>query len=616
MNRTGSFFAATLVAGVLAAFAPAGAQVPLVVGSIRDQNGAPIAGADVTALGPDGRRLAETSSDRTGTFALRGDGVASVSLRCRYCAPRTLTVSAGTPVVAIVQRYEALLGEAPDAGDLANLPYAHVESALALRPFTLLRQTVAVFPGSQLSDRGLLPAGALLIDDGVPNYDFSFGSSPYDAIPASYERSATVQSPSNAFLYGDRAGSGIVSLDPFGGDAADVAMAGGDTIVRLAAGSDTTGIVAGTYSDDDESRQRTDARLTVPLSSAQTLFVGAGSSQDREYGDATSSLTGNFTFANAAFDDAQPNVDLHAAFTADRGGYWATSGDLPISDLWSDAQYTAGVRTTGAVATFADVSSRLSTGIYDAAAYLQPRIAGTLVQNRFDAGIEASGTDYDLTAGVGGFDFGFTGGWGGASTPSNARLATPSIRLVLFPESHWSAELQASGSFTLPTLWQQYALAENPSLLTYDRNALYGATLTYSDNARVRVSLEAASQRVRGYTDGLVTSGGASIAWQIAPQLSLRAWTMEVTDTTAPPAGAPYFPIGTPSNVNAVWLTYQNGGALRVDTIYRRDLLDGTPFEHLDGDVSGPITGRLRWYAGVEDRYRTTYFDAGFRLSR
>lgn len=615
MNRTGSFFATALVAGLLA-LGPAGAQVPLVVGSVRDQNGTPIAGASVTALAAGGARLTQTSTDRSGTFSLPGDGVRAVEVRCRYCAPRTLPVTAGGPVVAILQRYEALLDDAPNAGDLANLPYAHVESAVALRPFTLLRQTVAVFPGSQLSDRGLLPADALLVDDGVPNYDFSFGSSPYDGIPASFERSATVASPSDAFLYGDRAGSGIVSLDPFGGDAADLATVGDDTIVRLATGSDASGIVAGTYTNDDESRQRADARLTLPLSGAQTVFVTAGSSQDREYGDTSSSLDGSFTFANAVFDDAQPAVDLHAAFTADRGGYWATSADRPISDVWSDAQYTAGVRTTGAIAAFADVSARLSTGIYDAAAYLQPRIAGTLTQDRLDAGIEATGIGYDLTAGVGAFDLGFTGGWGGMSTPSRARLATPSVRLRLFPQSHWSADVQASGSFTLPTLWQQYALAEDESVLTYDRNALYAATLTYSDNARVRVSVETASQRVGGYTDGLVTSGGASIAWQVAPQLSLRAWTMYATDTTAPPVSAPYFPIGTPSNVNAFWLTYQNGSGLRVDAIYRRDLLDGVPFEHLDGDVSGPITGRLRWYAGVEDRYRTTYVDAGFRLSR
>ncbi|HKU81224.1 MAG TPA: carboxypeptidase-like regulatory domain-containing protein [Candidatus Tumulicola sp.] len=615
MNRTGSFLAAALIGGSFV-FGQAGAQVPLVVGSVRDRHGAAIGGAEVTGLNRSGGPVAETSTDTAGTFALPGDGVVAVAVACRYCAHRTLAVSAGTPVVAIVQRYDALLDDAPNTGDLANLPYAHVESAVALRPFTLLRQTTAIFPGSQLSDRGLLPANALVVDDGVPNYDFSFGSSPYGTIPASFERSASVSPPSDAFLYGDRAGSGIVSLDPFGGEAADVATAGGDTIVRLAAGTDGNGVVAGSSSNDDELRQRADARLTVPLSTAQTFFAGAGSSQDRQYGDATSSLDGNFTFANAVFDDAEPSVDVHAAFAADRGGYWATDGGRPISDVWSDAQYDAGVRTPGAIAAFADVSSRLSTGIYDAAAYLEPRIAGTLQQNRLDAGIEASGSEYDLTAGVGAYGLGFTGGWGGGSTPSSAHLATPSVRLRLFPRSHWSADLQAGGSFTLPTLWQQYALAENPSVLTYDRNALYAATLTYSDDARVRVSVEAASQRVHGYTDGLVTSSGASIAWQIAPQFSVRAWTMYATDTTAPPPGSPYFPVGTPSNVDAFWLTYENGDAIRIDAIYRRDLLDGGPFEHFDGDVSGPITGRLRWYAGVEDRYRTTYFDAGLRLSR
>ncbi|MGC2327130.1 MAG: hypothetical protein WA604_10495, partial [Candidatus Sulfotelmatobacter sp.] len=130
----------------------------------------------------------------------------------------------------------------------------------------------------------------------------------------------------------------------------------------------------------------------------------------------------------------------------------------------------------------------------------------------------------------------------------------------------WSANLGASGSFTLPNLWQQYAPDDGDDGLVYDRNALYDATLTYTDDARLRVSLEGASQRVAGFTNGMVTSTGVSVAWQVAPAISLRAWTMHVDDTTA--ASPPYIPFyasGNPATVNAFWLTYDNGGALRVD---------------------------------------------------
>ncbi|MEO6834972.1 MAG: carboxypeptidase-like regulatory domain-containing protein [Candidatus Tumulicola sp.] len=614
MNRTGTIFASALLVGFFLA-APVAAQVALVVGSVRDQHGAAVAGATVSTLGASGTR-ATVTTDAAGTFALPGQGVFAVTIACRYCASRTVPVVPGQPVVAIVRRSDALFDDSPSPADLANLPYAHIESALALRPFTLLRQTTGVLPGSALSDRGLLPTNALLVDAGVPNYDVVYGASPYNTIPGMYEQSGQVATAADAFRYGDRAGSGVVTLDPFGGDNADVGLIGGDTTFRLAAGSDAARVVAGTSSNDTESRQRADAQFVLPLSTAQTLLFGGGTSQGREYGNPSSTFDGNFSFANGAFDDAQAALDLHASFVADRGAYAATSGGLPIDNVWSDADFTAGLATRGAIAGFADVSTRLSTGIYDAQTYAVPRTAGTLMQDRVDAGVNAAGRNYEVTAGVGLFKIGYTGGWGGTSTPSSAALAAPSLQLHLFPASKWSVDLEGSGSFTLPTLWQQYDVSDNYGALVYDRNSLYSATVSYSDNARFRASLEAASQRVRGYTNGLVTSQGVSLTWQVAPAVSLRAWTMYVGDSTAPRRSTSFYPTGAPSDVNALWLTYDNGGAVRVDAIYRRDVLDGQPFEHVDAAISGPIAGHLRWYAGVEDRQRTKYLDVGLRFSQ
>ncbi|MBV8333385.1 MAG: carboxypeptidase regulatory-like domain-containing protein, partial [Candidatus Eremiobacteraeota bacterium] len=133
MNRTLSALAAiaTVFLGT-----PVGAQVALVVGSVRDQRGLPIAGAAVTALPAGIAQPAVTSAD--GTFAVEGEGVASVTIRCRYCATRTFAVVRGQPVVAIVSRFSALLDPAPSPEDLAALPYGRVESSIALRPFELL----------------------------------------------------------------------------------------------------------------------------------------------------------------------------------------------------------------------------------------------------------------------------------------------------------------------------------------------------------------------------------------------------------------------------------------------------------------------------------------------
>ncbi len=590
---------------------PAAAQAPLVVGSVRDQHGAPIRGATVLAVGPG--VAASAGTDAAGTFALAAAGIRAVTVVCRFCQSATVAVTPGEPLVAIVRRYDALLHESPSPSDLANLPYAHVEEAVALKPFALLQQSTAPVPGSALADRGLLPSNALLVDANVPNYDVVFGVSPYSVIPAQYETSAGIAPPSDAFLYGDRAGSGIVTLSPFEGDGADAALAllGHDAIARVQTGSNGTYVAAGTSSDAQESRQRADAQLTMPLSSNETIVVNGGSEQGRAFDSPDGTFASNFAFGNASFDDVQPSADLHASFQADRGGYGAQPY-RSLADVWSDVGFDAGVRTNGEVAAFADASTRLSTGTY--AASYATAFGAQLRQNRFDAGVDVVTPDLDATAGVGWFGAGYSGGAAGSASLTYARLATPSLAMTLFPQGKWSAALSASGSFDLPTLWQQYGWDDDYATLAYDRSSLYAATLSYTDGARVRVSAEAASQRVRGYFNGIVTSDGFALDWQAAPNLSVRAWTMFVSNAIGATEQAPYAPSASPA-VDALWLTYENGGALRVDAIYRRDVLDGAPFFHFDGDVSGPISPRLRWYAGAEDRQRVTAIDAGVRFS-
>ena len=89
---------------------------------------------------------------------------------------------------------------------------------------------------------------------------------------------------------------------------------------------------------------------------------------------------------------------------------------------------------------------------------------------------------------------------------------------------------------------------------------------------------------------------------------------MHVTDNVPLYGGGlPYG--GAAPTVNALWLTYDTGAGVRADAIYRRDLLEGAPFYHVDGAISGPIADRLRWYAGAEDWLRRTFVDAGIRFS-
>ncbi len=612
MNRT-LWCTTALLLAMLGAL-PAHGATPLVVGSVRDLRGAPIEGARVTGRGAGGEEAVATT-DRTGTFVLRAGGVAAVTVGCRFCQSTTFAVRPGEPVVAIVRRYEELDETSPSAADLDNLPYAHVESSAALRPFSLLAQSSGNDPGPRLSDRGLSAAGSLTIDDAVPNYDVVTGQSPYWTIPANYERSAGLRDAADAYLYGDQASGGTTNLEPFlDGSNAEVATLGGDTTARAQVGSDAAALAFGTFSNDQESRQRGDGFATLPFAGGASLSVNGGSEQGREYANPESALAGSFTFGNATFEDPGP-LDLSLSALADRGEYFQTYGDAGIASVWSDSSFTAGVRSNGKVAGFADLSQRSSSGFFDpqGLAYV-PRIGASLSQTRFDAGIDATGPAYHVTAGVGTFWIDYAGGSGGISWPARATLAVPSLQAQLFPQGKWSVTLQGSGSFDLPTFAQQYGYGQAvPTTVEFARNSLYGGSLDYTDLARVRFSFEAATEDVRGASSGTITSAGLSATWQIAPAISLRAWTMHVSDD-APVygAGTPYE--GTAPTVGAAWLTYENPGALRIDAIYRRDLLDAAPFYHVDGDVSGPIAGGLRWYAGVEDRMRRTFVDVGLRF--
>ncbi|MBV8531897.1 MAG: carboxypeptidase regulatory-like domain-containing protein [Candidatus Eremiobacteraeota bacterium] len=612
MNRTLHAAMALVLVTLLAV--PARGQTPLIVGSVRDQQGSPIVGALVTgetAAGPQ----ASATTDERGTFALHAAGVVAVRVACRFCRGTRVEVRSDEPVVAIVRRYQALADDSPSPSDLTNLPYANVESSVALRPFTLLAQTSAPYPGSIVSDRGLSASGSVLIDDGAPAYDITSGESPYGMIPASYEQSAGVSSASDAFLYGNQAAGGIVTLDPFlNGSSSEVATVGSDAIGRAQLGSDAAGLVAGTFSNDEESRQRTDLFASVPLDADQSVTFAGGSEQGRWYGS-PSALANSFSFTDATFNDPR-SLNLSIGAVADRGGYATNQGEYPISAGWSDFGIRAGVHTTGAFVGFADAGIRSSTGFYDQQAlpYSFPRVGAMLVQTSADAGFEASGNDYSVVGGVGAFWIDYSGGTGGTSQPAKTALAVPSLQAQLFPNGRWSVDLQGSGSFTLPTFVEQYLYAGGqPMPVQYLRNALYAGALTYTDLARVRFSFEAATEHVAGAWTGTTTSAGFAATWQVAPAISLRAWTMHVTDSVPLYGGGmPYN--GIAPTVGALWLTYDSSGTLRGDLIYRRDLLDAAPFYHVDGAISGPIANRLRWYAGAEDRMRRTFVDFGLRF--
>lgn len=590
---------------------PAAGQVALVVGAVRDRHGRPIEDATVRAIDGRGRLLGRGTTDDDGTFAIRASGVARVEVRCRYCRATSVRVVEGEAVVAIVPRYDALLEAAPSTFDLAALPYAHVESALGLRPFTLLVQSSYPYGGPYLSDRGLAPLGGLTLDAGVPNYDPVGHISPFLTIPAQYEQSVEIDGAAQAYRYGDRAGGGIAELEPFAdGGSDEVALIGDDAIVRVQAGGAGLHAAFGSSSDALESRQRVDAAGGVTLGGDQTLAYGAGSMQDRAFANPDLAFGDALSFATAAWTATRAGFQANAAL--DRGAYGSNHDEYGESTVWSDAQLVASFRSRGEVPFFVDAATRLSDGYSDVRGLGGAWIAGTRRQTRLDAGFEISGSDVDVQAGMAAL---WIAQRGGGANAAGTNFATPSLVARFHPRGNVRLDLTQSASYGLPSFDAQYAYGGAPAV-DAERNSLSAATLTYSDASRLNASFEAASQNVAGSAWGRIASEGLAATWQVAPTLALRAWSMHVTDTVRsmlPNAYVPGSADGLAPTTGALWLTYENAGAVRADAIYRRDLLDGMSFFHVDGDLSGPLRGSLRWYVGAGDRQRHGFLDVGLR---
>ena len=616
MNRR---LAVAAFAAILGKLGPNGAladpaPVPLVVGSVRDQRGYAIAGATVRGVAPGSALLGRTSAD--GTFSLDAAGIATVSISCDYCRSATFAVSPDVPVVAIVQRYDALLSDGPSPDDIASLPYAHAESVLALRPFTLLEDSRNVVPGPRVSDRGLSSQGGLLLDAGIPNYDIAANVTTFPTMPAFDAAQVHFIPPSDAFRYGDQASGGTFIMQPRGENSGDAAIvAGSDAAFRLSGGSDASAFVLAASKTSLESRRRIDAATSFPLGT-DTLDFDVSDARGSLQTDFGSGLAESFSGLRATYDRLRERM-VHAALVIDRGSYAAQQRFTPFGGAWSDVAAQAGVATLGVPNAFFDAGFRTSAGFYDAERIGIPRVGATLAQVHADAGIHLSNARYDVTAGAGAFRVAYDGGIFGFAQPMHATIFAPSFRAVLWPGAHVSARITVATSFRLPSFLEAYGYGADESALTFDRQALEMATLAYSDKKRFRAELTSAAERVSGLDDGRVVASGLAASWQLAPQVTLRAWGMRVDDRTRPYEPFPRFGAPPrPADVGSVWMTFENDAAFRLDVIYRSDLIDYHPDRHWDASASAPLGRGLRWYVGTERRHGARYLDAGIRFTR
>ena len=575
-----------LLLPALCAAAPSPSPQPLLVGAVHDQYGLPVAGASIDA----GSLL--TMTDSSGTFALNtAQAAGEITISCPYCTPVHEPFQAGEPVVAIVRRYDALTQDAPSDRDLATLPYAHVASLLALRPFTVLNDSEFPVVGANVSLFGN-PSTGLIVDDGIPNYDIAAGRSTFSFFPAFSTQHVDVEEPSQAFRYGDEAGGGTFQLGSFGasGFSAD-AMLGGQRAARIADVGPNLSSSLSVFSAPTESSDRVDAQWNFPVG-GDLVSATAIASSSREIPQTVRWINSSFDAVKLSYQRVR-DTTVQAEVIVDGSGYDGSLGyNTGVSAGWSDFQADAGVETHGTVHAFADLALRRSTGYWSDPSLPSP-VAGTVAQTHVDAGVDSTSKMFSGSAGVGLYAIRYNGGTG-QPTALNMDVVLPSATFSYNPDPLWKASISSGESFALPSLLGVYGPPGAPSLPIGQTNVTV-EKLDYGDLQRVRTEIVS--------VDGAMHSSGGSIAWQIAPDFSLRAWTLHMRD------GA------LPGTVNSLWATYDNASGMRVDLVERRDMVDGAPDQHFDASLSAPLSKHLHWFVATERRLFTRYYEAGLRIT-
>jgi hypothetical protein len=582
----------------------AAAPAPLVVGSVRDQYGDAVLGARISA------GAQSTQTDARGTFALAGANAARLRISCDYCDPVTVTVRPGEPVIALVHRYDALASDAPTQRDIAFVPYARAESIAALRPFMVLENSSQLRPGAQLSDRGSASRGMLVEAGGIPLYDVATNQSPFAAFPGYDVQQIAQLAPSDAFLYGDLAGGGTLLLDTQATQAWNsTALSGSSGAFRAAQTFSASSWSAAASHVPSDSRTRADAAATFPLGD-DVLDLRAFTAQDRNVLDEDHLDTSDGGLRISYRSIRQNRVD--ASLTADGGAYGGAAQIYGYSARWSDVEAQAGVTTQTPVQFFTQAALRNSSGYYSTAAGDIPLTAGTVTQARVDAGAQSSGDRYQLRLGISAFDIGFTGG-AAAHQGFYGGMVAPGFTGTYAFDPHWTYDLQAGESFRLPTILEAFTVMPEGTALVFDRSMQITQTLSYGDLHRFHAAITDMGQTVKGLDIGTIHSAGVSLSWQVAPSIAVRAWLLRDNDRTQP--YEPLYRFGAPAQpatVGSYWLTYESGG-LRIDAVYRRDLLDFNPDSHFDASISAPISPQLRLFGATERLSGTRLFSVGLR---
>ncbi len=525
------FLKVVLLGALIAAALPAQAD-ELLVGALRDQDGAVVAGAAVAAVDARGTVLGRDRSAADGTFALTTPvRPAAVVVTADDADALRIAVPAGdAPLAAIVRRHRAadLL---PSVADVAALPAGDLSAVGSVLPYRI------AFPDS-ISDRWLARGRGVTSVEGLAFYRRGDGGDATSLLPAHAFGALDVRGALQAPWYGDRAGGGIVDARLFDRQDA-LRVANDDGAIEI--GRNPV-VLAATSWDPDGARRLLAARANGAFGPVSASLVAlAGSAPGAHYAGAGTELHA-----------ATRTFDLAARF-----GLTANDADAATRDDGSVAD-----------ASF-DVSGRGPNAIALRARWRDER--GTLADvtaEHHDAALVLGTTRGSVTRVTAAVAFAY-GDERLYEAGSHAAFAVlPSLALDTPLSANWTLHL-GSGASTLGT--PGFGIA---------RASLGEAALAYTDRRRLRAELVA-------YTEGdneptAVNRGfAAALGWEIAPRVSLRAWSLRDGDrfdtpVLAPYPGAPPQAIATTSRFDRdiVWLTWD--APTRFDLLLRGGALEGS----------------------------------------
>ncbi len=379
---------------------------------------------------PCGISTGRRSRARSSRGARRGAARSTDDRRCRHlrsCTPAAsyrfwspAAIAAARPPWrsdrasrswSIVLRYDALAYDSPIAGRSGEPALRSRRVGDRAAPlYASDRKRRRAYPGPALSDRGLSPTGSLLIDDGAPELRHRLRQLAVRSDAGALRTKRGYRARRNRRLSRTAIKPGAASSIsiPFG---ERFQLGGRDAGQRrdralLKLGSDSSAVVVGSFSNDEESRQRGDLTASWLVPAADQSLTIAGGQRTRP-SISSPELAGTRTTSRSPMrrysDPSLANLYVIRPYS-DRGSYHARAATYPdIVGCGPIPASTRGIHSVGPVSVFADFGLRSSTGSYDAVVepYRCCRGLGAIARRKRapTPASTASGNDYDVTAG-------------------------------------------------------------------------------------------------------------------------------------------------------------------------------------------------------------------------